>query len=95
LRRCAELREAPSQEKRLVGADAGCGDSANGIVGTWNKGAEHIFGYTAGEAIGQPITIIIPTDLHDEETGILARIRDGPNASTTTRPCAGARKESF
>ena len=43
----------------------------------WNKGAERIFGYTAEEAIGQPITIIIPEDRHDEERQILTRIRRG------------------
>ena len=49
----------------------------DGIIISWNKGAEHVFGYTAEEAIGQPITIVIPEDRHDEERQILTRIRRG------------------
>ena len=49
----------------------------NGIIISWNKGAERVFGYTAEEAIGQPITIVIPEDRHDEERQILTRIRRG------------------
>jgi PAS domain S-box-containing protein len=49
----------------------------DGIIGTWNKNAERIFGYAADEAIGKPITIIVPPHLHDEEMAILARIRRG------------------
>ncbi len=49
----------------------------NGIITTWNKAAERIFGYTAEEAIGNPITIIIPAHLQDEEPQILTRIRAG------------------
>jgi PAS domain S-box-containing protein len=49
----------------------------DGIIISWNKGAERIFGYTAEEAIGQPITIVIPEDRHDEERQILTRIRRG------------------
>jgi PAS domain S-box-containing protein len=49
----------------------------DGVIMSWNKGAEHVFGYTAEEAIGQPITIVIPEDRHDEERQILTRIRRG------------------
>ena len=49
----------------------------DGIITSWNKGAERVFGYTADEAIGQPITIVIPQDRQDEERGILTRIRRG------------------
>jgi PAS domain-containing protein len=49
----------------------------DGIVISWNKGAERVFGYSAEEAIGQPITIVIPEDRHDEERQILTRIRRG------------------
>lgn len=48
-----------------------------GIITTWNKGAERIFGYTADEAVGRPVTIIIPEDRLDEEPKILARIQAG------------------
>ena len=49
----------------------------NGIITSWNKGAELVFGFTAEEAIGQPITIVIPEDRRDEERTILTRIRRG------------------
>jgi PAS domain S-box-containing protein len=57
--------------------DAIVSKNLDGIITSWNKGAERVFGYTAEEAIGQPITIVIPADRHDEECDILARIRRG------------------
>ncbi|MGB8508436.1 MAG: PAS domain S-box protein [Pyrinomonadaceae bacterium] len=51
--------------------------SLDGIITSWNRGAEHIFGYTAEEVIGKPVTILIPADHSDEEPTILARIRAG------------------
>jgi PAS domain S-box-containing protein len=49
----------------------------DGIITSWNMGAERIFGYTAEEAVGQPVTILIPADHQDEEPAILARLRRG------------------
>jgi PAS domain S-box-containing protein len=49
----------------------------NGIVTSWNKGAERIFGYVAEEMIGQPILRLIPADRKSEEAAILARLRNG------------------
>jgi PAS domain S-box-containing protein len=57
--------------------DAIVSKTLEGIVRTWNKGAERIFGWTAAEVIGKPITIIIPTDRLEEEPRILARMRAG------------------
>jgi PAS domain S-box-containing protein len=57
--------------------DAIVSKNLDGIITSWNKGAERIFGYTAGEATGQPITIVIPQDRQDEERTILTRIRRG------------------
>jgi PAS domain S-box-containing protein len=57
--------------------DAIVSKDLNGIIASWNKGAERVFGYTAEEAIGRPITIVIPEDRQDEETEILKRIRSG------------------
>jgi len=48
-----------------------------GIITSWNKGAEHIFGYTADEVIGKPVNILIPEDHPNEEPAILARLRAG------------------
>ncbi|MGH7191639.1 MAG: PAS domain S-box protein, partial [Acetobacteraceae bacterium] len=49
----------------------------DGVIQSWNGGAERLFGYTAEEAIGRSITIIIPGDRSSEEPEILARIREG------------------
>ncbi|MCW5771542.1 MAG: PAS domain S-box protein [Rhodospirillaceae bacterium] len=57
--------------------DAIVSKSLEGRVRTWNAGAERMFGYTPQEMIGQPITRIIPPELHGEEEGILARLRRG------------------
>jgi PAS domain S-box-containing protein len=57
--------------------DAIVSKDLNGVIVTWNKGAERIFGYTAEEVIGKPITILIPPDRHQEEPVILDRIRRG------------------
>lgn len=57
--------------------DAILSKNLDGIIQSWNKGAERIFGYTAEEAIGQSILLLIPEDRHDEEPGIIARIKAG------------------
>jgi PAS domain S-box-containing protein len=49
----------------------------SGIIQTWNKSAERIFGYTAEEAVDQSILLVIPPHLHPEEASILARLRNG------------------
>ena len=57
--------------------DAIISKTLEGIITSWNKGAERIFGYTAEEMIGKPVTILIPSDHPDEESSILARLRRG------------------
>ena len=57
--------------------DAIISKDLNGIIRSWNRGAERVFGYTEEEAIGQPITMLIPADLADEEPLILGRIVKG------------------
>jgi PAS domain S-box-containing protein len=57
--------------------DAIISKDLNGIILSWNQAAENLFGYTAEEAVGKPITLLIPADRQDEEPGILARIRRG------------------
>jgi len=57
--------------------DAIISKDLNSIVTSWNRGAEKLFGYTAAEAVGRPITIIIPEERRNEETDILQRIRNG------------------
>lgn len=57
--------------------DAIVSKTLDGTIASWNKGAERLFGYTAEEAIGKSITLLIPPDRLDEEPGIIARIRRG------------------
>jgi PAS domain S-box-containing protein len=57
--------------------DAIISKDLNGVVTSWNQAAERMFGYTAGEIIGLPITTIIPPELHGDEPRILAKIRAG------------------
>ena len=57
--------------------DAIASKDINGIVQTWNKAAERMFGYTAEEMIGHSIRTIIPPERWHEEDGVLARIRSG------------------
>jgi len=57
--------------------DAIISKTLDGVIMSWNRGAERIFGYTAEEAIGQPIMMLIPADRHPEEDMILGRLRRG------------------
>jgi PAS domain S-box-containing protein len=57
--------------------DAILSKDLHGVITSWNRGAKRIFGYTADEAIGQPVTILIPPERINEEPEILARIRSG------------------
>jgi PAS domain S-box-containing protein len=79
------LTESKSAEQRLRSLasivessdDAIVSKNLDGIIANWNRGAERIFGYTSEEAIGQPITMVIPADRQSEEREILTRIRRG------------------
>jgi PAS domain S-box-containing protein len=57
--------------------DAIIGKDLDGIITSWNQGAERIFGYTASEAIGHSIVMLIPAERQNEEPRILERIRRG------------------
>jgi two-component system CheB/CheR fusion protein len=57
--------------------DAIIAKNLDGVIETWNRGAEQLFGYTAEEAVGQPITMLMPLDRVAEESVILARLRQG------------------
>ncbi len=78
----ADRTGAHLAEKRLAAIvessdDAIIGMDVNGTLTSWNKGAEQLYGYSAEEAIGKPVTILIPPERQDEEASILARIRRG------------------
>src|SRR5207237_1258389 len=57
--------------------DAIVSKTLEGRILSWNKGAERLFGYRPDEAIGKPITLIIPPDRYPEEEEIIARLRRG------------------
>ena len=57
--------------------DAILSKDLNGVITSWNNGAQRLFGYTAEEAVGRPVTILFPADRLDEEPMILQRIRRG------------------
>jgi PAS domain S-box-containing protein len=61
--------------------DAIISKDLDGVIRTWNSAAQRLFGYTAEEAVGQPVTMLIPADRRDEEPGILARLRRGERIS--------------
>ena len=70
--------------------DAIVAKDLNGIITSWNQGAERLFGYTADEMVGKPISILIPPDRINEEPSIPNACGEG-NASITTRWCANTR----
>jgi PAS domain S-box-containing protein len=75
-------RRAEEERGRLVALvqssdDAIISKDLNGVIQSWNSGAERLFGYTAQEAIGQSVTMLIPPEHADEEPSILERIRRG------------------
>ena len=57
--------------------DAIVGKTLDGVITSWNRGAERMFGYTAGEVVGRLITVIIPPERLDEEVDLLTRLRRG------------------
>jgi PAS domain S-box-containing protein len=57
--------------------DAIFSKTLDGIISSWNIGAERLFGYTRSEAIGQPVTLLIPSDRLDEEPQILEKLKRG------------------
>src|SRR5580765_4879317 len=75
-------KDADEASRRLAAIvessdDAIASKDLNGIVTSWNQSAERLFGYKAEEIVGQPVTLIIPPELHQDEPMILSKIRRG------------------
>ena len=76
-------RQKNEELRALLAAIIDCSDDAivsktlDGVITSWNRGAERIFGYSAAEAVGQHIYLIIPEDRRIEEDDVLARLRRG------------------
>ena len=75
-------REDQANDPRLAAIvessdDAIIAKDLSGVVFAWNRAAERLFGYSASEMIGQPLTVIFPPDRIEEEAFILGRIARG------------------
>ncbi len=78
----SERKRADETAQRLASIvessdDAIVSKNLDGVVMSWNRGAERLFGYAAKEIVGKPIAILIPAERHDEEPSILERIGRG------------------
>jgi two-component system, chemotaxis family, CheB/CheR fusion protein len=87
-----ERKRAEQAARRLAAVvefsdDAILTKDLDGVITSWNRGAERLFGYSAEETIGKLITILIPHDRHDEEREILARVRRGEHVHYETIRC--------
>ena len=78
-RKSRELRDSQNHLALIVDSsqDAIIGKTLDGIVTHWNQGAEHIYGYSAQEMIGRPISVLAPNERVDEIPAILDKIRLG------------------
>lgn len=82
LRDVSERKHAEEARARLAAIvessdDAIVSKNLQGIILSWNAGAERLFGYTAAEAVGQHITLLIPPNRSSEEADIMARLEQG------------------
>lgn len=77
------VRRKAEELRSLMGSivessdDAIIGETLEGTITSWNSGAQRIYGYSAEEAVGKPITILVPPERPDEIAGILEKIRRG------------------
>jgi len=76
------LRESKEQYRWLASIvefsdDAIIGKNLDGIITSWNRGAERLYGYSAEEVIGKSVAVLIPSECQDEEYAIIARVRRG------------------
>src|ERR1700755_1745224 len=86
------VRQDENADARLAAIIASSFDAIiskdlNSVITTWNQAAERMFGYSAEEAIGQSILMLIPNHLQGEEIDIIARVRSGERVASfeTTR----------
>ena len=77
-----ERKHAEEQIKRLADIvdssdDAIIGEDLNGMILTWNKGAEKIYGYSAREMVGKPIFVLVPPSEHDKINELIEKVKKG------------------
>ncbi|MBX9579974.1 MAG: PAS domain S-box protein [Gemmataceae bacterium] len=93
-------RKAEEEDRARLAAIVESSDDAivsktlDGVIRSWNAGAERVFGYAPAEAVGRPITLVIPPDRLDEERGIIDRLRRGERIDhfETVRVAKGGRR---
>jgi PAS domain S-box-containing protein len=76
------IRESEARYRDIAAIVESCEDAVltkdlNGLITSWNRGARRLFGYSAEEVIGKPVTILIPAERQEEEPTIMARIGRG------------------
>ncbi|HKR29889.1 MAG TPA: PAS domain S-box protein, partial [Terriglobales bacterium] len=82
IRDISERKQAEDTQRRLAAIvqssdDAILSMNLDGVIVSWNRGAERMYGYSEAEALGQPITMTIPAELWNEEEHILQRLKAG------------------
>ncbi len=82
IRDITERKRAEDTQRKLAAIvqssdDAILSVSLDNVITSWNPGAQRMFGYTEAEALGQPISMIIPSELREEEAEILRRVKAG------------------
>ena len=65
--------------------DAIIGEDLDGVITSWNRGAARIFGYTAEEAVGHPVTILMPSEAADDMPQILDIVRGAAPARAAAK----------
>ncbi len=80
-RKCAEEIRVRLASIVESSEDAIISKTLDGIVTSWNRGAERTFGYTADEIIGKPIGVLIPQDRVEEESQIIERVKQGEHVT--------------
>jgi PAS domain S-box-containing protein len=98
-RRVVELEEAHKSSATLAAIvessdDAIIGKTLDGIITSWNRGAERVFGYRADEALGHAMMMLFPSRLEQEERNILERVGHGETIRhfDTVRRCRNGRE---
>jgi PAS domain S-box-containing protein len=95
-RSARRMKEAQSYLASIVESsdDAIVTKDLDGVIQSWNAGAERVFGYSAAEVIGRPVTILIPPEHQNEEVQILQKLRHGERIDhfETVRVAKGGRK---
>lgn len=79
----------PCPVRRAAGDDAIVSKTLDGVIQSWNASAERLFGYTAAQAIGRHISLVIPLDRIAEEDRIIADLKPDSRSNISRRNASG------